>query len=195
MANLRAAGVPVFAINPLSVSRYRDRHSPSSPSRAKSDKADALVLANILRTDAAAHRPMPDDSELAASIRVLARAHQDAIWDCMQTASKLRSLLREYCPAFPATFEDLTNREARTTLQLAPDPGDTGRLRKASPAAALRRAGRRRGIEDITTRILGGLKAEQLRQPPLFEAAMAARAGPVSSSTGRGASRRLPSVA
>ncbi len=51
VANLRAAGVPVFAINPLSVSRYRDRHSPS---RAKSDKADALVLANILRTDAPA---------------------------------------------------------------------------------------------------------------------------------------------
>ena len=173
VANLRAAGVPVFAINPLSVSRYRDRHSPS---RAKSDKADALVLANILRTDAAAHRPVPDDSELAASIRVLARAHQDAIWDRMQTAAKLRSLLREYYPAFLATFEDLTSREARASLQLAPSPAEAGRLRKASLAAAIRRAGRRRGIEDTTRRVLAGLKTEQLRQPPLVEAAMAAQA-------------------
>src|SRR3954471_2852705 len=68
VANLLAAGVPVFAINPLSVSRYRDRHSPS---RAKSDAGDALVLAHILRTDGAAHRAVPDDSELAQSIRQL----------------------------------------------------------------------------------------------------------------------------
>jgi hypothetical protein len=33
-------------------------------SRAKSDPGDAQVLANILPTDLAAHRPVPDDSEL-----------------------------------------------------------------------------------------------------------------------------------
>ena len=53
---------------------------------------DALVLANILRTDLAAHRPLPADSELAGSIRVLARAQQDAVWDRQQAANKLRSL-------------------------------------------------------------------------------------------------------
>ncbi len=173
VANLRAAGVPVFAINPLSVSRYRDRHSPS---RAKSDKADALVLANILRTDAPAHRPIPDDSELAASIRVLARAHQDAVWDRMQAASKLRSLLREYYPTFLATFDDLASRDARATLHLAPSPAEAARLRKPSLAAAIRRAGRRKGVEALTQRIAAGLKSEQLRQPPLVEAAMAAQA-------------------
>ena len=80
--NLRAAGVSVYAINPLSVARYRDRYAPS---RSKSDAADALLLANIVRTDPTVHRLIPRDSELAASIRVLARAHQDAIWDRQQT--------------------------------------------------------------------------------------------------------------
>jgi len=47
-ASLLDAGYSLFAINPLAVSRYRDRYSPS---RAKSDAADAYVLANILRTD------------------------------------------------------------------------------------------------------------------------------------------------
>jgi len=32
------------------------------------------VLAHILRTDMAAHRPLPADSELARAIAVLARA-------------------------------------------------------------------------------------------------------------------------
>jgi transposase len=61
-AALRASGIALVAINPLAVSRYRDRLSPS---RAKSDAGDAFVLANILRTDPHNHRPLPVDSELA----------------------------------------------------------------------------------------------------------------------------------
>src|SRR5262245_50085801 len=60
VACLRAAGRPVYAINPLAVARYRDRHRVT---RAKSDRADAVCLADILRTDGAAHRPLPADSE------------------------------------------------------------------------------------------------------------------------------------
>jgi transposase len=43
VACLRATGRPVFAINPLAVARYRERHSVA---RKKSDRGDALVLAN-----------------------------------------------------------------------------------------------------------------------------------------------------
>jgi hypothetical protein len=77
VAALRAAGRPVYAINPMAVARYRDRHTTS---RGKSDHADALVLANILRTDAHVHRALPADTPLARAISVLARAHQDATW-------------------------------------------------------------------------------------------------------------------
>jgi transposase len=76
VACLRATGRKVFAINPMAVSRYRDRHSVA---RKKSDAGDALVLANILRTDLPSHRPLPADSELAQAIAVLARAQQDAV--------------------------------------------------------------------------------------------------------------------
>jgi hypothetical protein len=50
-----------------------------SVARAKSDHADAMTLANILRTDSHAHRKMPADTDLAQAIAVLARAAQDAI--------------------------------------------------------------------------------------------------------------------
>ena len=48
VACLRATGRPVYAINPLAVARYRERTAVAGK---KSDHADALVLANILRTD------------------------------------------------------------------------------------------------------------------------------------------------
>ncbi|MDH6245081.1 transposase [Mycobacterium sp. OTB74] len=78
VAALRATGRPVYAINPLAVARYRERHSVA---RSKSDHADAMTLANILRVDAHLHRPLAADSELCQAITVLARAHQDAIWE------------------------------------------------------------------------------------------------------------------
>ncbi|MEU5993101.1 transposase [Spirillospora sp. NPDC047418] len=65
-AALRSTGRKVFAINPMAVARYRERHSAA---RKKSDHIDAMTLAGILRTDAHvhvhAHRPMSDDTEPA----------------------------------------------------------------------------------------------------------------------------------
>src|SRR5215470_18353874 len=48
VAALIAAGYTVYAINPLQASRYRKRHGVSG---AKSDAADAHVLADMVRTD------------------------------------------------------------------------------------------------------------------------------------------------
>lgn len=63
---LLVAGRKAYVINPLATARYRDR---SSVARVKSDAADARVLANILRADVAAHRPLPSDSEPGRSAR------------------------------------------------------------------------------------------------------------------------------
>jgi transposase len=74
---LTAAGYQVFAINPLAAARYRDRHHLSG---AKSDAADAKLLADLVRTDRHNHRPIAGDSADAEAIKVLARAHQSLIW-------------------------------------------------------------------------------------------------------------------
>jgi transposase len=103
VACLRATGRQVYAINPVAVARYRDRYTVSGK---KSDRTDAVVLANILRTDRDVHRPLPADSELVQAIAVLARAQQDAVWDRTQAHNKLRSLLREYFPTFLQAFRD-----------------------------------------------------------------------------------------
>jgi hypothetical protein len=49
----------VYAINPLAVSRYRDRHQLSA---AKFDAGDAKVLADLVRTDRHNHRQTPATS-------------------------------------------------------------------------------------------------------------------------------------
>ncbi len=123
----------------MAAARYRDRHSVS---RKKSDPGDALVLANILRTDMHAHRPLPHDSDLARAIAVLARAQQDATWNRQQMSNQLRSLLREYHPAALDAFAMWTNGlcrpEARELLKLAPTAAKAARLSRAQISAALR---------------------------------------------------------
>src|SRR6478735_1324920 len=153
VAGLRATGRPVYPINPMSVSRYRDRHSVA---RRKSDAGDALVLANILRTDMPAHRPLPADSELAQAIAVLARAQQDAVWARTDAHNKLRSLLREFYPALLAAFANkrggLLRPEARALLAAAPTPRTAARLTLPQLRAVLHRAGLR-GLDTEAVRL------------------------------------------
>lgn len=163
---LRAAGRMVYAINPLAASRYRDR---TSVSRAKSDAADARVLANILRTDISAHRPLPADSELAQAVAVLARAHQDAVWDRQQILNRLRSHLRLYYPAFLAAFHGgknlgLDSAHARAVLMAAPTPAEAAGLTRRQLRALLSRAGRlRRGTDELVGRLHATFRLEQMR--------------------------------
>lgn len=177
VAALRATGRQVYVINPMAVARYRDRHSAAG---GKSDKLDAAVLANILRTDLHAHRPLPADSELAQAIAVLARAQQDAVWDRVQAQNKLRSHLREYYPGFLAAFgslrDGIARPEARVILAAAPTPADAARLTRARLAGLLRKAGRQRGIDTEATRLHAAFREEQMRQLPLVEQAMGRQA-------------------
>jgi transposase len=177
VACLRATGRKVFAINPMAVSRYRDRHSVA---RKKSDAGDALVLAHILRTDMAAHRPVPADSELAQAIAVLARAQQDAVWERTCAHNKLRSVLREYYPAMLVAFADkrdgLLRPEARVILAAAPTPRAAAKLTTTRLHSLLKRAGRRRGLDAEATRLQAVFRSDYLHQIPLVEQAFGRQA-------------------
>jgi transposase len=170
---LRTGERQVFVINPMAAARYRDRHSVS---RKKSDPGDALVLANVLRTNMYAHRPLPQDSALARALAVLARAQQDATWNRQQIANQLRSLLREYYPAALAVVESWKNglcqREAHEVLKAAPTPATAARLTRTQLQAALKRSGRQRGIAAEAERLREVFRADWARQPQLVEDAL-----------------------
>jgi transposase len=177
VACLRATGRKVYPVNPMSVARYRDRHSVAGK---KSDHGDAVVLANVLRTDLAMHRPLPADTELAQAIAVLARAQQDAVWDRTAAHNRLRSHLREYYPAFLAAFASLKGGimrpDARTVLAAAPTPADAAKLTLTQLRGLLKKAGRSRGIDTEATRLRDAFRAGQMRQLPLVEQAMGRQA-------------------
>jgi len=171
---LVAAGYLVYAVNPLQVSRYRERHSTSG---AKSDPADAHLLAELVRLDRAHHRPVAGDSELAEHVKVAARAHQTMIWSRVRQVNTLRSLLREYYPAALAAFgTDLADRDALAVLTAAPTPDQGRRLSQARIETLLRKAGRQRNLATAAAKIRAALGSKQLTARPGVVPAYAASA-------------------
>jgi hypothetical protein len=164
---LVAAGYQVFAINPMSVARYRERHATSG---AKSDRGDAHVLAEIVRLDRAHHRPVAGDSAAAEALKLVARSHQAFIWDRTRHFLRLRSALREFFPAALEAFPDLMAPEALELLERAPDPRRAARLSRSKITAALIRA-HRRDPQARAQAIQDALRAPALRQDPAIEAA------------------------
>ncbi|HXE48819.1 MAG TPA: IS110 family transposase [Ramlibacter sp.] len=168
---LTAAGYQVFAINPLAVARYRDRHHVSG---AKSDASDAKLLADLVRTDRHNHRRIAGDSPDAEAIKVLARAHQNLIWARTRHSNALRSALREYYPAALETFENLADRDALAILGRAPTPADAKRLSVSKIRAALKAAGRQRNLDTRALEIQEKLRTPQLAAPAAVTAAFGA---------------------
>ena len=171
---LLAAGYVVYPINPMQVARYRERHSTSG---AKSDAADAHLLAEIVRLDRAHHRPIAGDSEIAEHVKVATRAHQTMIWSRVRQVNALRSLLREYYPAALAAFgTDLADRDALAVLAAAPTPEQGRRLSQARIETLLRKGGRQRNLAATAAKIQAALRSEQLTARPGVVPAYAASA-------------------
>jgi transposase len=160
---LIAAGYTVYAVNPLQVARYRERHGTSG---AKSDPGDAHTLAELVRLDRAHHRPVAGDSDVAEHVKVLARTHQTMIWSRQRQTNTLRSMLREFYPAAVDAFDDLAGRDALAVLTLAPSPEAGRGLSLSKIATTLRRAGRQRNIETTAARIQTALRSPQLAARP-----------------------------
>jgi transposase len=165
------AGYRVLAVNPMSTSRYRERHSTSG---AKSDPGDAKVLAELARLDGHNHRPIAGDSDLADAVKILARAHHSMIWSRQRQQNQLRSTLREFYPAALPAFPDLASGDALAVLAIASTPAQGRSLSRSKIAAALRRGGRQRRVEERAVEIQTALRSEQLEAPPIIADAMGA---------------------
>jgi len=166
---LVATGYQVYAVNPMSTSRYRDRHSTSG---AKSDAGDAEVLCDMVRTDRHHHRLVAADSAEVEALKVLARAHQSMVWSKGRQSNMLRSTLREFHPAALLAFDDMSSADALEVLRIAPTPTLGASLSRSKIGAALRRGGRQRRVEERAVEIQAALRSEQLAAPPAIEAAM-----------------------
>ena len=166
---LVASGYTVYGVNPLQASRYRERHGVSG---AKSDRGDAHMLTDMVRTDSHQLRAVAGDSPDAEAVKVVARTRKTLIWERTRQVQRLRHQLREYFPAALEAFAGLDAPDALELLGKAPDPAKAAKLTRAQVSAALKRA-RRRDIPGKATAILAALCSAQLGQPPAVTAAYA----------------------
>jgi transposase len=170
---VRLADYQLYAINPLLASRYHERVSSSG---AKSDPADARMLAELVRTDRHRHRPLAGDSDASAALAVLTRAHQELIWDRQRHTNQLRSALRLYYPgSLTACGTSLGSAEARLILRRAPTPADAATLSREEVIDLLRAAGQERALARRAAALQEALTAPALTQPAVVAAAYGAQ--------------------
>lgn len=165
------AGYTVYAINPRAASRYRDRHTLSG---AKSDPGDAKMLAELVRTDRHNHRQVAGDSALGEGVKILARAHQNLIWDRTRATNRLRNALREYFPGALETFPEPADRDTLAVLGTAPTPVAAAKLTPGKVATLLANAGRQRNIDARAQAIVEAIRRPALTAPDAVVSAFAA---------------------
>jgi len=105
---------------------------------------------------------------------VLARSHQNLIWERQRHLNGLRSRLRDYYPAGVALLTALPQRDAVAVLGRAPTPDVGRRLTKPQIKAALKKGGRQRCFEPRVDEVYQILGTKHLDTPPVVADAFGA---------------------
>ena len=140
-------GAAIFPVNPASARRYRERKHPSG---TKTDRHDAWALADALRTDGHAWRPLGAKDPVIEELRILCRDEVALIEERTALINQLRQALREYYPTALEAFDDWTASFAWAFVERFPS------------AETLLDAGKRQWEKF--------LHAHRLRRPQTYEA-------------------------
>jgi transposase len=153
-------GVIVYPINPRAIHKARDRFRTSG---AKSDRFDARVIANFVRTDHAHLRPLEPNSEATQELKLLTRDYQRLVRQQTRLLNQLTATLKEYFPLALELFDDLASAAAREFLQQYPTPD----VARTLTAPQWRRWAREHRLSEArTTALWERLQAPSLPIPP-----------------------------
>lgn len=101
---LLQAGLEVVVVASRSVKALRERYGTSGN---KSDRSDAYVLADCLRTDGHRWRSLEPDSPATVTLRSHVRARKDLVETRVAVANQLRAHLRIVFPGAVGLFRDI----------------------------------------------------------------------------------------
>jgi transposase len=113
-------GWAVYPVAPVAAAGYRGRKVPSG---TKTDRHDTWSLADALRTDGHAWRPLRPQDEATATLRALCRDEIALIEQRTALVNQLQAALREYYPAALEVFADWTAPHAWALILQFPTPG------------------------------------------------------------------------
>jgi len=114
LAWLLDCGFTVYGINPKSADRARDIYRPAG---GKDDRADARLVADVLRQNLERFKPMHPQSDATLHLRSLARLHMRLTARKTALMQTLRTLLAEWCPDVSRLCGDLNRLWQRDLLR------------------------------------------------------------------------------
>jgi hypothetical protein len=103
------------------------------------------------------------EADFRPARKVLARVHQNLIWTRQRQTNPLRSMLRAFCPAALAAFEDPAGRDALAVLAAAPTSAAGHGLSVEAIIDLLRRAERRQYLTTTIEKIHYALHTKHLQ--------------------------------
>ena len=130
------AGLRVIVVTPRQVKALRSRYAAAG---AKSDAADALLLADVLRTDGHRLQPLTPDSDATQVLRALTRTRKDLQKARVALTNQLVAQLERCFPGAVGLFADLHSQVAISFLRRYPTSHAAAGLTQAKLAAFLRR--------------------------------------------------------
>jgi transposase len=130
------AGLRVVVITPRQVKALRSRYRAAG---AKSDAADALLLADVLGTDGHRLQPLTPDSQATQVLRALSRTRKDLQKARVALCNQLTAQLERCFPGAVGLFADLHSATAIAFLGRYPTSQAAADLTQATLAAFLRR--------------------------------------------------------
>ena len=130
------ADLRVVVVTPRQVKSLRSRYRASG---AKSDPADAYLLADVLRTDGHRLAALTPDSEPTKILRALSRTRKDLVEARVALVNQLTSQLEGCFPGAIGLFHELPSPTAVAFLRRYPTSHAAATLTQATLAALLRR--------------------------------------------------------
>ncbi|WP_419837406.1 IS110 family transposase [Candidatus Poriferisodalis sp.] len=150
---LLSEGFAVFAVSPRVSAAARERHQAAV---RKSDRFDAFVLADLMRTDGWKWRPLAAESALQAELRAVTRHRRQCVDSQIAVEAQLRETLVAYHPAVTALFSSVDRDATIAFLRGYPTPEAAGRVGDNRMAGFCSRIG-------YSGRVPAGVLAERLR--------------------------------
>jgi hypothetical protein len=120
---LLAAGLEVVVVASRSVKALRERYGTSGN---KSDRSDAYVLADCLRTDGHRWRSLVPDSPATVTLRTHVRARKDLVETRVAVANQLRAHLRTVFPGAVGLFRHIDSPISLRFLERFPSATRAG---------------------------------------------------------------------
>lgn len=114
---LISAGHPVFPIHPNALNACRPRYTAAS---SKSDRGDAYILADVMRTDGHRLRQLHPRSDAIRALRALVRARDDLVAHRVAISNQLLAALQVAWPGACGLFSSLVAKISLAFLKRYP---------------------------------------------------------------------------